>query len=407
MESIDARSDLTMIDNIDFEEKVDIETLVLNAEPIKIPKIELVDTEKLENTRSIDEERNQFKLKMEQNILKLYEELDKEKSENPMMDFRLRRSLKIRQFVEKINTYDFADDHIVSLKEKIVEITEEHKMSMTLNAKTMNTIVKIHEKALDDKTNELARIKQELQRVNVTNQALLQKIQELETNNNTFVNNDCLERNHEIKPFSCKHCDASFVQVHEVREHIKIHESILEDTKIKNCDKEAKTNAHVNTVKKRKLIKTHTKHVQKQKNEREKYVCSTEFETIIEKSDCRKRKFGCDICKKNFTLKKSLKKHISIVHEGQKSFKCEFCDFTFGVKTSLDRHLNSVHEKNIVTCSICGTKISRKDNLRKHIREVHEGIKKYPCPHCQHITARKSDLSKHVNVVHQKDKKLQ
>ena len=172
MESFDTQSDSTMIDNIEFEEKVDIETLVLNAEPTKIPKIELADNEKLENARSIDEERNHFKLKMEENILKLYEELDKEKAENPMMDFRLRRSLKIRKFVERINTYEFVDDHTVSLKEKIVEITEEHKMSMSLNAKTMNTIVEIHKKALDDKTNELAHTKQELQSVNVTNQEL-------------------------------------------------------------------------------------------------------------------------------------------------------------------------------------------------------------------------------------------
>ena len=57
----------------------------------------------------------------------------------------------------------------------------------------------------------------------MTNQELLQKIQELETNNNTFENNVCLERNNEIKPFSCKYCDKTFVQVHEVKEHIKIH----------------------------------------------------------------------------------------------------------------------------------------------------------------------------------------
>ena len=60
MESFDAQSDLTMIDNIEFEEKADIETLVLTAEPTKIPKIELADNDKLGNTRSIDEKRNHF-----------------------------------------------------------------------------------------------------------------------------------------------------------------------------------------------------------------------------------------------------------------------------------------------------------------------------------------------------------
>ena len=39
---------------------------------------------------------------MEENILELYVELDNEKSAKSTMDFSLARSLKIRQFVEKI-----------------------------------------------------------------------------------------------------------------------------------------------------------------------------------------------------------------------------------------------------------------------------------------------------------------
>ena len=70
-----------------------------------------------------------------------------------------------------------------------MEITEEYKISMTLNAKTVNSLVKMHEKnpeALEVKTNELAKIKQELQSVNVTNLELLQKKSRIENNKNTF-----------------------------------------------------------------------------------------------------------------------------------------------------------------------------------------------------------------------------
>jgi len=60
MENFDALSDLTMIDNIEFEEKVDIGTLVLTTEPLKIPKIEFTDNENelLENARSNDMHEN-------------------------------------------------------------------------------------------------------------------------------------------------------------------------------------------------------------------------------------------------------------------------------------------------------------------------------------------------------------
>ena len=43
---------------------------------------------------------------MEENILKLYDELDKEKSVNSMVDFSQRRAVIISQFVEKIAEYD-------------------------------------------------------------------------------------------------------------------------------------------------------------------------------------------------------------------------------------------------------------------------------------------------------------
>ena len=53
-------------------------------------------------------------------------------------------------------------------------------------------------------------------------------------NKNTLANNDSLERNHEIKPFSCNFCDQCFFQVDEVKEHIKIHNSLLEVEDLKN-----------------------------------------------------------------------------------------------------------------------------------------------------------------------------
>ena len=104
------QSNLVMIDNIKFEEEVDIDDLVLPSKPLKLSEIER-DGIKQE---PFEEEQQQaafetnrdvkktFKLKMEENILKLYDELDKEKSKNSTMDFSVRRSVKIRQFVKEI-----------------------------------------------------------------------------------------------------------------------------------------------------------------------------------------------------------------------------------------------------------------------------------------------------------------
>ena len=187
------------MEDIEFEEKVDIDDLVLPSKPMKSAEIEINEfkSEPLEEGKD-HYDGKKFRLKMEEKVSKLYEDLDKEKYENPKIDFSLKRSLKIRQFVEEISQQESVNhqmkSEIVSLKTKIMEITEEHKTNMSLNTKTMNSIVKMHEEALGDKRNELVNIKQELQSVNVANQELLKRIQEyeqnqeLEMNKNTFAN---------------------------------------------------------------------------------------------------------------------------------------------------------------------------------------------------------------------------
>ena len=78
--------DLTMIENIEFEEKVDIDDLVLPSKPMKMAVIEINDVkqepigeQKKQNAFQLHhDEGKKFKLSMEENILKLYEELDKD-----------------------------------------------------------------------------------------------------------------------------------------------------------------------------------------------------------------------------------------------------------------------------------------------------------------------------------------
>jgi hypothetical protein len=169
------------MEHMEFGEKVDHDPLVLPSKPVKLAEIEINDNKQepieekkqhiaFESDHGVGKE---FKLKLEENILRMYQELEKEKSESSSLDFSLRRSLKIRKFVENIAEHGNVDHQmvskIVSLKAKIVEVTEEHKSTMSLNAKTMNSIVKMHEKAqeaLEHKSNELINIKQELQTVN-------------------------------------------------------------------------------------------------------------------------------------------------------------------------------------------------------------------------------------------------
>ena len=171
MENTDFQSNLAMAEDIEFEEKV---RLNIKQEPLEQKKQYAV--------FGSDEDLGK---KMKENILTLYEELDKD-----LMDFGQMRSLKIRQFVKKIEQYDSVNQQlsveIASLKAKIVEITNEHEAVMSLNAKKMNSIVKMHEKAMENKDNELTNIKQKLQSSNLINQKLSQELEDLWMNKNVF-----------------------------------------------------------------------------------------------------------------------------------------------------------------------------------------------------------------------------
>ena len=171
MENTDFQSNLAMAEDIEFEEKV---RLNIKQEPLEQKKQYAV--------FGSDEDLGK---KMKENILTLYEELDKD-----LMDFGQMRSLKIRQFVKKIEQYDSVNHQlsveIVSLKAKIVEITDEHEKIMSLNANNINSIVKMHELAMEDKNNELTNIKQKLQSSNLINQKLSQELEDLWMNKNVF-----------------------------------------------------------------------------------------------------------------------------------------------------------------------------------------------------------------------------
>ena len=203
---MDLQSNLEMTGSIEFEEKVDIEDLVPPSEPAKLVEMEILDIKK-EPFEVYEEQKHvafesahvvgkEYKLKIEETILKLYEELDREKYENPNMDLSQRRSLRIREVVDELE-----------FSEKIEEL------------ECMN----------NQMGSEIVFLKAELQ--------IAKNINDRKQDN--------------TKPFSCKYCEKSFVEIQEVKEHIKIHLSILETkdgAKSLSYDKDCNSNHYPNTI---------------------------------------------------------------------------------------------------------------------------------------------------------------
>ena len=91
-----------------------------------------------------------------------------------------------------------------------------------------------------------------------------------------------------------------------------------------------------------------------------------------------KRLHICPTCNSdNFITAKSLKRHISTVHEKKKAVSCHICSVIFTVVASLRIHIKAVHEeKKSCLCKICGKNLPTNASLKDHILVVHEKILK-------------------------------
>ena len=377
-----------MTESIHFEEKVDFDYLVLPSKPSKMGTMEILDVkeEPFEENRctafeSVNDRKKQYKLKIKETILKLYEELDREKYENPMMDFSQRRSLRIREVVEKLE-----------LPEKIEELESVNKQMAI----------------------EIVSLKAKVQMAKIYP----------------------LEKNHEVKPFSCKYCDKSFSQVHEVKEHIKIHASIMknndettnstettistdgrgyvtnnglktaeileENLEVENNNQSKFRPDFVNLVK----IRLRRKKVIVKSNDSEQKVESNKNAANLNninlkqsmKTKSRKMPYLCRFCKKRFIKKDHWEEH-ERMHTGERPFPCETCKKSFKTKNNLKTHKRIHTGEKPYSCKYCCKAFNQSGNWFHH-ELSHTGAKPYSCKYCSKSFNQSTNLTRHHKLIH-------
>ena len=187
-----------------------------------------------------------------------------------------------------------------------------------------------------------------------------------------------------LKEWQCKTCDKFFSSKSVLHDHIAaIHEKV-KNVKCTYCEKTFPT---------RRYMKSHEriKHLKD-----EQFSCETCPKYFSTKNCLKKHiknvhakikiRLPCDTCGKDYN-KRDLRAHIKITHE-KKEFKCELCDKEFALKRILERHVENVHTKIKdsvkFNCGICNKQYTLKDNLAAHVARIHQKKEKsYGCDNCE------------------------
>jgi hypothetical protein len=221
-------------------------------------------------------------------------------------------------------------------------------------------------------------------------------------NKNTFAINDSLKIYPEIKPFSCKYCDKSFLYFHEVKKHI---ESEVEEEKTKGATKNSWLLDHEIQEKKdheRKKPLNYTNLNPSKKNNKNTEIPSTRSNTVKDLVINTSPKHTCGTCGISFAFLRNLQVHIISVHEVFPSpmvgtLKCNYCNKGFSTIFNMNKHMRVVHK----ACPLCNVVFSTQKSLSEHKLAEHS-IK---CPTCGiTVKNKKGTLAKH-SVIHKEKKK--
>ena len=109
----------------------------------------------------------------------------------------------------------------------------------------------------------------------------------------------------------------------------------------------------------------------------------------------------CTICNKKFSTSSGFHRHLR-THAKKRLFKCKECPETFMQSGHLKQHNDAKHNdlKFSFACELCNSSFTRKSSRKKHMSEIHQGQRSYPCIECSSFFKRTSHLDNHIKKIH-------
>ncbi|XP_014679302.1 PREDICTED: zinc finger protein 585B-like [Priapulus caudatus] len=115
------------------------------------------------------------------------------------------------------------------------------------------------------------------------------------------------------------------------------------------------------------------------------------MDVVSQNSQNLSKIFECKICKKSFTRKTSLSRHMAL-HEGR--FQCQICDRKFSRRDILDDHVCiNLGKSQQAKCDICGRIFNNMMELYRHL-QTH--LSSHHCSKCQRKFSTVKELESHA-----------
>lgn len=126
---------------------------------------------------------------------------------------------------------------------------------------------------------------------------------------------------------------------------------------------------------------------------------NTHSKTVKSEEDTKKPVHQCNVCNKIFSKRQLLRDHKKThnsTREGPKIFPCHICKKEFSKQAALSTHIQR-HRDDGLTCMKCRKMFTTKVDLKKHISSVHpdDAAGCVDCPKCKRSFTSKARLDRH------------